>query len=240
MRVTSLEIRQQAFAVRFRGYDPTEVDTFLELVAGQVEDLAKENAKLRQALVRQEENSHRAREGEDDWKKALMAAQQIREDLIGRGQQQAQITLAEAEFKAQQLLMEAKKHVAVSRHDVQALNHQRRQLADQLRHLLEQHLALLDAQHEGSEERRCDDEPRSLLHASEASNGSGEVERSAGDRRDPVNKGVGLNLDGVRQRLANEGALLERQQYASNRYHGAYRIHLAHSHRDGALSDRYA
>jgi cell division initiation protein len=239
MKVTAREVRQQQFALRFRGYDPTEVDRFLELVAGQLEELVKENAQLSEALANKNQEIQRMGE-EGDWKKALMAVQETSADLIRRAEQQAQRILAEAEFKAQQMLTEAKKHVAVSRHDVQALNHQRRQLADQLRHLLEQHLALLDAQHEGSEERRCDDEPRSLLHASEASNGSGEVERSAGDRRDPVNKGVGLNLDGVRQRLANEGALLERQQYASNRYHGAYRIHLAHSHRDGALSDRYA
>ena len=74
MKVTALEIRQRAFALRFRGYNPTEVDTFLELVAGQAEDLAKENARLREALARQEGDSQRLREGEGDWKKALMAA----------------------------------------------------------------------------------------------------------------------------------------------------------------------
>jgi cell division initiation protein len=190
MRVTSQEIRQQAFALRFRGYDPTEVDTFLELVAGQVEDLVKENAKLREALA-QQEDSQRVREGEDDWKKALMGAQQIREDLIGRGQQQAQLILAEAELKAQQMLTEAKKSLEVIGHDVQTLTHQRRQLAGQLRHLLEQHFALLDAQQRESEEQRYDDVPRPLPEASEPSNGPGGLERTAGGMRDLVNKGIG-------------------------------------------------
>jgi cell division initiation protein len=190
MKVTALEVRQQQFALRLRGYDPTEVDRFLELVAGQLEELVKENAQLSEALANKNQEIQRMGE-EGDWKKALMAVQETSADLIRRAEQQAQRILAEAEFKAQQMLTEAKKHVAVSRHDVQALHYQRRQLAGQLRHLLEQHLALLDAQHEESEERRCDDGPGSLLHASEASNGSGEVERSAGDRQDPVNKGVG-------------------------------------------------
>jgi cell division initiation protein len=75
MKVTALEIRQWEFALCFRGCDPAEVDTFLELVAGQVEDVDKENAKLREALARQEDDTQHVREGEADWKKALMAAQ---------------------------------------------------------------------------------------------------------------------------------------------------------------------
>jgi cell division initiation protein len=191
MKVTALEIRQREFALRFRGYDPAEVDTFLELVARQVEDLAKENVRLREALAQQEEGSQRIREGEDDWKKTLMAAQQIREDLIGRGQQQAQRILAEAELKAGQMLAEARQNVEVIAHDVQALTHQRHQLVGQFRHLLEQHLALLDAQQRESEGPRCDDVPGAPLEASESSNGPVESERAAEDMRDLVHKGAG-------------------------------------------------
>jgi len=81
MKVSTLEVWQREFAPCFRGYDPAEVDTFLELVAGQLEDVGKENARLREALARQKKDSQRAGEGEDDWKKALMAAQQILEAL---------------------------------------------------------------------------------------------------------------------------------------------------------------
>jgi cell division initiation protein len=190
MKVTSREIRQRAFALRFRGYDPTEVDTFLELVAGQIEDLAKENARLREALARQEDDNQRVREGEADWKKTLLTAQQIREDLIGRGQQQAQLILAEAELKARQMLTEAKKNLEMIDHDVQVLTHQRHQLVGQLRDLLEQHLALLDAQQGESPPQRCDNIPRPLSEASEPSNGPGELARAAGGMRDFVNKGT--------------------------------------------------
>lgn len=153
MRVTSLEIRQQEFALRFRGYDPTEVDTFLELAAGQIDDLLKENVSLREALARQEQDVQRIQEGEDDWKKALLTAQQINEDLLGRTQQRAQAILLEAQNQARQLLAAAERTRRAIAQDVQLLQCQKRQLMDGLHTLLSQHLGLLHVQ-QGQDDRR--------------------------------------------------------------------------------------
>ena len=59
MKVTPLEIRQQQFPLRFRGLDPTEVDKFLELVASDTEDLMRENARLREALGKKDQDLQR-------------------------------------------------------------------------------------------------------------------------------------------------------------------------------------
>ena len=69
MKVTALEIRQQQFPLRFRGLDPGEVDKFLELVAGDMEDLVRENARLRDALARKDQELQRMQQGEDELKK---------------------------------------------------------------------------------------------------------------------------------------------------------------------------
>lgn len=159
MQVTAIEIRQRAFALRFRGYDPVEVDSFLELVAGQIEELLKENVELRETLARQEKGAQPKREGEDDWKKALLTAQQINEDLMQRAQQRAQAVLAEAERQACQLLSEGERRRQALAQDVQLLTCQKRQLIDGLRHLLSQHLDLLRVQEEQDERRRCSDLP---------------------------------------------------------------------------------
>ena len=42
MRVTPADIRQQSFSVRFRGFDPQEVDSFLEDVAVDLEAALKD------------------------------------------------------------------------------------------------------------------------------------------------------------------------------------------------------
>ncbi len=145
MKVTPREIRQQQFRLRFRGCDPTAVDAFLELIAGVVEGLLKENDQLREALTARVQEIQDIRAQEKDWKKALAAVQQTAAVLIGRAEQQAQSVMAEAEHKAEQMLMEVENQRQAIHHDVQQLMRQRGQLAYQIRRFLEQHLKLLQA-----------------------------------------------------------------------------------------------
>jgi cell division initiation protein len=144
MKVTPLEIRQQQFPLRFRGLDPTEVDKFLELVAGDMEDLMRENARLRDALGKKDQDLQRMQQGEDELKKALTAIQQIREDWIGRAEKQAEQVLMESEQKAKQLRIEAERRVEVLQHDFEALKRQKHQLTTEIRRILEEHFRVLD------------------------------------------------------------------------------------------------
>jgi len=167
MKVTALEIRQRVFALNFRGYDPAEVDTFLELVASQIEQLMKDNIELRQALAWQQHDLERIRRGEDDWKKALLTVQQVNDDLIQRTQQRAQAILKEAERQAQRMLQAAEKGRQALAHDVHVLTRQKLRLRSQLRSLLEQHLALLEAQEGETEEQGADDGPIAVFDVAE-------------------------------------------------------------------------
>jgi cell division initiation protein len=163
MRVTPLEIRQQQFPVRFRGLDPAEVDKFLELVASDMEELLRENARLKDGLVKKDQELQRMQRGEDELKKALMAIQQIREDWIGRAEKEAEHLLRESEAKAKQMVLEAERQLATLQQDVQALRRQRRDLIAQLRQILEQHLQLLQSIAGDEEELTAsDDLPRPL------------------------------------------------------------------------------
>jgi cell division initiation protein len=221
MKVTALEIRQREFALRFRGYDPTEVDTFLELVAGQVEDLAKENARLREALAQQEGDSQRIRQGEDDWKKALMTAQQITEELIGRAQRRAQAVLAAAKRKAHQMLLEAENGRQTLAHDVHALTRQKRQLLCQLRRLLEQHLALLETHEGDSGEQRADDGSIAVFEVSEVPNGSDQLADAVGSTRQLVMQEARRTPGRPPATAAHEALLVEHGSGSGNRYRSA-------------------
>lgn len=144
MRVTPLEIRQQQFPVRFRGLDPGEVDKFLELVASDMEELIRENARLREGLTRKDQELQRVQKGEDELKKALMTIQQIREEWVGHAEKQAEQILRESELKAGQLQVEAERQVEALHHDIDELKRQKQQLTTQMRRLLEEQLRLLD------------------------------------------------------------------------------------------------
>ena len=41
MPITSLEIKDKTFSTRFRGFDPEEVDEFLDIVVRDYEDLVR-------------------------------------------------------------------------------------------------------------------------------------------------------------------------------------------------------
>ena len=152
MKVTALEIRQQQFPVRFRGLDPGEVDKFLELVAGDMEDLVRENARLRDALARKDQELERMQQGEDELKKALMAIQQIREDWIGRAEKQAEQVVLESTLKANQLQVDAERRLQGLQQEVQEFKRQKRQLISDIRHIVEEHLRVLETIDEPEED----------------------------------------------------------------------------------------
>ena len=47
MRITPLDIQQKQFTSKFRGFDMEEVDSFLELLREEMEELLRDNANLR-------------------------------------------------------------------------------------------------------------------------------------------------------------------------------------------------
>jgi cell division initiation protein len=144
MKVTPLEIRQQQFPLRFRGLDPAEVDKFLELIAGEMEELIRENGRLREGLARKDQELQRMQQGEEELKKALATIQQIRDEWIGRAEKQAEQVVIDAEQRAKHMLLESEKRLEALQSDVRELRRQRWQLLSQMRGMLEQHLRLLD------------------------------------------------------------------------------------------------
>jgi cell division initiation protein len=166
MKVTPLEIRQQQFPLRFRGLDPAEVDKFLELVASDMEDLIRENARLREGLARKDQELQRMQQGEDELKKALTTIQQIREEWIGRAEKQAEQVRMESELKARQLQSETEHRLESLQHELQGLRSQKQQLISEIRHIVEEHLRILDLM--GEKNGSPEDLQPPLLETSEA------------------------------------------------------------------------
>jgi cell division initiation protein len=52
MKMTPLDIRQKRFEVTFRGYSKKEAEAFLELTAGELEEVVRENISLKEELKR--------------------------------------------------------------------------------------------------------------------------------------------------------------------------------------------
>ena len=132
MRISPVDIRQQQFTTRFRGFDQQEVDTFLEDVADDFENLLKENGLLKEQLAVHEERSRGMAEHEKLLKDTLVTTQRIAEEMKENSRREAQIALREAEVQAERVLEEARTAEAKIRSEIWNLKTTRRQLMESL------------------------------------------------------------------------------------------------------------
>jgi cell division initiation protein len=107
--LTPLDVRNKRgdFKKVLRGYEPQEVDTFLELAAERLEELARDNVHLRDkvASLQQMVDSQSGRE--HAVQEALVSAQELRADIKGAAQREADLIVAEAKAEARSVLAEA-------------------------------------------------------------------------------------------------------------------------------------
>jgi cell division initiation protein len=125
MGLTALEVQQQSFGTSRHGYDPQEVDVFLERVAVEVDnfnralleaksrfDKADERArvaeaKLASAAREASSSSGRDKVTEDQISKAFIAAQRSADALREEARKEADKTYHEAEERARDIVRDA-------------------------------------------------------------------------------------------------------------------------------------
>ena len=99
MKLTPLDIQQQQFMVRFRGFDVREVDLFLEQMAGAFEQLARENEALKEEILRLRRESQGLKKREETFRRAMLHSQKVLESMKENAEKQAELIIAEAEIK---------------------------------------------------------------------------------------------------------------------------------------------
>ncbi len=143
MRISPLDIRQQQFAVRFRGFDRQQVDAFLADVAEDYEQLVKENALLKEQLTALEERSRGIEQREKMLQDTLLTTQRLAEEMKDGAKREANLLVREAELQGDKLLEEARAEEAKIKAEILALKRTRRQLAEGLRVTLDMYQRLV-------------------------------------------------------------------------------------------------
>ena len=163
MRISPNDIRQQQFTVRmFRGFDPPEVDAFLEDVADDYETLLKESQLLKEQLAGQEERQRGVGDLERTLQDTLVTTQRLSDelktaakresdDVRNAARHEAELIVREAELRGDKAVEAARSEEARIRSDIQALKRIRRQLVGDLAGTLERYQRLLVAEGEGAE-----------------------------------------------------------------------------------------
>ena len=144
MSLTPLDIQQQRFRTRFGGgLDKAEVDAFLNLVAGELEKVVRENTELReeQRATRRLLDDYRSRE--DALKETMITAQKVTEDIKRVAEKEAAIIVGRAELDAERMLERAQERLTELLQDIAELKRQRAQFLAQTKAVVDQHRALL-------------------------------------------------------------------------------------------------
>jgi len=152
MRITPLDIQQKQFPVKFRGFDEEEVDSFLELIREEMEELLRDNTSMREESKRLEKQLKEYKNIESTLKDTLIATQQMVEDYKNTAKKDAELIIKEAELKAEETIKNAQEKVIKIHEDITDLKGIRRHFKEEIRRLIESHIRMLDFDKEREEE----------------------------------------------------------------------------------------
>ena len=143
LKITPLDIKKQDFKRVLRGFDPVEVETFLEMVSEEFEALIKAKNELADEVLRLKTQLKDYQEVEKTFKESLMSAQQTINQSRENSQKEANLIIREAEIKAEKILEDTKIQLIEMRNELMLIKAQKDSFAKRLRHLLESQLELI-------------------------------------------------------------------------------------------------
>ena len=127
LTVSPLDLRQAKFNASLRGFDRTEVTTFLLEAADGYDQALRENERLRHDLVRLEASISQYRELESSLKSTLLTAQRVGDDMRETASQEAARIIREAEGRADLLLQRAQARHEDMQREIDGLRMKRRE-----------------------------------------------------------------------------------------------------------------
>ena len=108
MRLSSLDIARQDFALAFRGYNRAEVDEFLAKLQTDYEQLVKENNSLKAEVSALSQRLDEFRAMEENLKGSLLLAQKVAEEKKANAQKEAELIISQAHLQARQIQEDAR------------------------------------------------------------------------------------------------------------------------------------
>ncbi|MCC7381276.1 MAG: DivIVA domain-containing protein [Deltaproteobacteria bacterium] len=145
MKLTPLDVQQQQFRSTVWGFDPKEVDAFLDQVATAFEELIREVNSLREQIQVKEAQLDEHRDREKALKETMLTATRIADEVKQGARKESELVISAAEVQAEQIIQNAYTRLARVMDEINELKRQRVQFEANLRSLVASHTKLLDA-----------------------------------------------------------------------------------------------
>ena len=132
LAVSPLDMRQAKFSIAMRGFERSEVASFLLDAAEGYEQSLRENDRLRQEISRLEASLQQFRELENGLRTMLVSAQRVSDDMRENAQQESARIVREAEGRAELLMQSAQAQAEDVQRDLDGLKMKRREAENAL------------------------------------------------------------------------------------------------------------
>jgi cell division initiation protein len=143
LKFTPRDIQKQEFKKILRGYDPVEVDTFLEMVADEYELLLRIKKELEEKVIKYETELKNYKVVEVTLQETLVEAKRTSTELIESSKKEAAVIVREAEVRAKAMIEEAEYTVKKLQDGLESLRAQKESMVRQLKQLLQSQLEYL-------------------------------------------------------------------------------------------------
>lgn len=109
--ITPLDIQTKTFKKALNGYDKADVDAYIELILADYEKLYTMSIESTDKINTLSKLVDSYKAMEDNMKNSIMVAQQAAEDVTKNAREKAEITVNEANLKAQAIIAEAESKI---------------------------------------------------------------------------------------------------------------------------------
>jgi cell division initiation protein len=143
MQITPLDIRKHPFRKTFKGFDPDQVNSFLNMVADEYEKLIRSSNELATQLKSCEQKVEQYTRIEKTLNETLLTAQRASDEARVNAQKEAELILKDAQLRATRYEDEARRRVDKIDSDLVALRNQRDSFLARFKAMLRTQLDLL-------------------------------------------------------------------------------------------------
>jgi cell division initiation protein len=157
--LSPLAIRNTRFPRRLRGYDPREVEDFLEVVGEELTRALTEIDRLRQRVAHLQERLELGEARERELQETLLRAQKVSEEMMTHARREAQVLVKEGEVTADRIVHQAIEQAQHVERGIAELRQRRQELRLKLQATLEIFHSALEADAAAEQES-----PRGTVH----------------------------------------------------------------------------
>ncbi len=144
MRITPLDIRKQPFRKTVMGFDKDEVNSFLEMVANEFEQIIKQNDGLTAKVKIVEERIDGYAKIERTLNETLLTAQRATDEARLNAQKEAELIIKDAQIRADKYEDQSRMKVNNLESDLYSLKTQRDSFLARFKSMLRDQLALVE------------------------------------------------------------------------------------------------